>query len=102
MGKRANPRPTYLPAKLIAIRKTLGLTQTQLANILKVGAARVSEFELGRRTPNLILLLYYARLARIPMEFLVVDEIDVPYFTEYVEAKYRGEVTVPVTLFMRK
>jgi hypothetical protein len=29
----------------------------------------------------------------------VADEIDVPYFTQYVAAKHRGEVTIPVTLF---
>jgi transcriptional regulator with XRE-family HTH domain len=99
MGKRALPKPKYLAAKLLAIRKTHELTQNQLADKIKVKAKRISEFELGRRTPNLILLLHYARLAEIPMEFLVIDEVDVAYFTQYVGAKYRGEVTIPITLY---
>jgi hypothetical protein len=37
---------------------------------------RISEYERGRRTPNLFVLLKYARLAGIHIDDLVDDEID--------------------------
>lgn len=50
--------------------------------MLKAKTTRISEFELGKRLPNLLLLAAYARLGDIPMEFLVLDGIDVAYFTD--------------------
>jgi transcriptional regulator with XRE-family HTH domain len=38
----------------------------------------ISEFESGRREPSLLFLLAVARLAGVPMEILVDDELDVP------------------------
>jgi transcriptional regulator with XRE-family HTH domain len=76
MGRRAVQKPKHLAAKLLAIRKTHGLTQRQLGDRIKTKAARVSEFEHGKRTPDLILLLRYARLAGIPLEHLVDDDVD--------------------------
>jgi len=37
--------------------------------------ARISEYERGAREPNVLLLLSYARLAHIPLEYLVDDKI---------------------------
>lgn len=78
MGRRALPKPKHLPAKLLAIRKAHGLTQHQLGDKIKTKAPRISEFEHGRRTPDLILLLRYARLAGIPLEHIVDDDLDLP------------------------
>ena len=36
----------------------------------------VTEWERGRREPNLALILKYARLARVPVENLIDDKID--------------------------
>ena len=77
MGRRAAQKPNHLAAKLLAIRKTHGLTQQQLGDKIKTKAARVSEFEHGKRTPDLILLLHYARLAGIPLEHIVDDNLEV-------------------------
>jgi transcriptional regulator with XRE-family HTH domain len=38
----------------------------------------VSSYESGRREPDLIILLRYARLARVPMETLVDDKLELP------------------------
>lgn len=102
MGKRAVPKPKHIGAKLLAVRKAHDLTQQQLGDILKAKTARISEFERGKRLPNLLLLVAYARLGGIPMEFLVIDEIDLDYFTQYVGARFRGETTTPITLYWRK
>ena len=38
----------------------------------------VSSYESGRREPDLIILLRNARLARMPMETLVDDKLNLP------------------------
>ena len=40
---------------------------------LEDGSARVSEYELGKREPNLVTLLNYAKLVRVPLEVLADD-----------------------------
>lgn len=67
-----------LPAKLRAVRKHLGLSQSQLAARLsqKPQYGRVSEYERGRRTPGLVALFDYARLGGIHIDDLVDDDID--------------------------
>jgi hypothetical protein len=39
---------------------------------------RVSEYESGRRDPNLMVLLRYARLANVSVESLIDDELELP------------------------
>jgi transcriptional regulator with XRE-family HTH domain len=77
MGRRAVQRPKHLAAKLLAIRQNLALSQPQMAKLL--GGIdyyhRLSEFESGRRVPNLIVLLAYARAAGISTDDLIDDEV---------------------------
>lgn len=110
MGQRANPKPEYLAAKLLLIREVASLGQHRWAKLLGIRATRISEFEHGRRVPNLIVLLYYARLAGIPLEFIVDDDIDLDYFKKYLKVaeSKRGELNDPpestehhITLFWR-
>ena len=71
-------RIKYLPTKLLAVRKQLGLSQSQLAQRLNftVYYGRVSDYELGKREPNVLMLLSYARLAGITIDDLVDDKIE--------------------------
>jgi ribosome-binding protein aMBF1 (putative translation factor) len=73
------PKPQRLAEKLLTIRQRLGLSQSQLASQLrfKPHYTRVSEFETGRRTPPLLMLLDYARVARCHIDDLVDDEREV-------------------------
>jgi hypothetical protein len=50
MGHAANPHIKYLAAKLVAIRSSLGLSQSQMAQRLNFKGYyhRLSEFEKGR------------------------------------------------------
>jgi transcriptional regulator with XRE-family HTH domain len=72
-----NPRrkPENLPAKLLAIRHKLEVSQSQMAKLLELenGAARVSEYEIGRREPDLMTLLQYSKLARVSLDVLADD-----------------------------
>lgn len=69
----------HLGAKLLAVRKHLGLSQCQLATRLTsfdVRCGRISTYERGYRVPNVLVLLDYARLAGIHIDDLVDDQID--------------------------
>jgi transcriptional regulator with XRE-family HTH domain len=41
-------------------------------------ASQISDFEQGKREPPLLVLLRYSRIAGVPMEILVDDELDIP------------------------
>lgn len=80
MGSRGYPPPKFLAAKLLAIRKSLGLSQPKMAKLLvgdsyRMFYSRLCEFEHGRRTPSLQVLLAYARAAKVPLENLVDDDV---------------------------
>jgi transcriptional regulator with XRE-family HTH domain len=82
MGTRARPKPKRLAEKLRQIREALGLSQSEMLRRLDVGddvsLKRMSDYELGVREPTLITLLHYAHAARIHMEALVDDDLDLP------------------------
>lgn len=81
MGRSRRNKPLKLSHKLLAIRKHLQLSQTQMAKALEltVHYSAVSNFELGTREPDLLIVLRYARLAGISMETIVDDGIDLPW-----------------------
>jgi transcriptional regulator with XRE-family HTH domain len=78
MGHKAYPPPKRLAKKLLAIRRQLGLSQTQMAKRINFYTHynRLSEYETGRRQPCVQVLLAYARAANIPMENIVDDDIE--------------------------
>jgi len=80
MGRVRRNKPLMLSQKLLAIRRRLGKSQTEMARALelKVHYSAVSNFELGTREPDLIIVLRYARLAGVPMETIVDDQMNLP------------------------
>lgn len=83
MGSARRPLPEHLPSKLLKIRQLLGLTQEQMAARLAhlkppPQPGLISRLEQGKREPSLFMLLEYARMAGVPMEALVDDEVDLP------------------------
>ncbi|MGH9760554.1 MAG: helix-turn-helix domain-containing protein [Blastocatellia bacterium] len=83
MGRAKRPSPKRLGKKLRAIRTSLGLTQMEMAAELKrvarstsVYPGHISEFELGDREPSLLLLLGYARLAGVTIDYLADDKAE--------------------------
>ncbi len=73
----ARRKPKKLAGKLLAVRQRLGVSQTEMARLLELKQTYtvVSSYETGRREPDLIVLLRYARLARLSMETLVDDKV---------------------------
>ena len=78
----ARPRPRRLAEKLLHIRQSLKLSQSEL--IKEMGVAEmihytnISKYELDKNEPPLMILLAYAKLAQIHLEVIVDDEIDLP------------------------
>jgi transcriptional regulator with XRE-family HTH domain len=83
MGRGKRVVPDRLPAKLLAIRELLDLSQVQMFRRLgplrsRVHPAHISGYEQGIREPPLDVLLQYARVAGVPVEVLIDDELDLP------------------------
>lgn len=82
MRSRKRSRPQRLPEKLRQIREALHYSQTDI--LIELGLddelpyQAISKSELGTREPTAIELLRYARLANIPVEVLIDDEMDLP------------------------
>jgi transcriptional regulator with XRE-family HTH domain len=78
----ARQRSERLAEKLLHVRLELGLSQSEILRRLgaedMVAYNRISEYERGIREPPLPILLSYARLAGVPTEVLIDDELDLP------------------------
>jgi len=78
----ARRRPQRLAKKLRQIRISLGLSQAELHKNLGVQEdipyTRISDYELDRNEPSLLVLLEYARVAGVHLEDIVNDRLDLP------------------------
>ncbi|HWS88240.1 MAG TPA: helix-turn-helix transcriptional regulator [Pyrinomonadaceae bacterium] len=78
----ARQRAERLAEKLLQVRLTFGLSQTEMLKRLGVEDMivynRISDYERGEREPPLPILLRYARLAAVPTEVLIDDDLDLP------------------------
>ena len=82
MGTKPRHRPERLAEKLLQIRNSLGLSQTELLKRLGVEDViayhRISEYESGKREPSLVTLSRYAEVAGVCTDVLILDELDLP------------------------
>ena len=72
------PRPKHLAEKLLQIRHSLGLSQSEM--VLRLGVEipynNISKYELDKNEPPLMVLLAYSRASGIPLEQIVDDDLD--------------------------
>ena|ERR1700755_3019373 len=84
MGRAKATRlmPGRLSEKLLLIRSSLGLSQSELLRRLgledDLWYTQISGYELGRSVPPPVVLLEYARLANVYVEVLIDDKLDLP------------------------
>lgn len=78
----ARPKPKRLAEKLLQIRDAFGFSQTEMLKRLdaqeQIDYTTISKYELGKNEPPLMILLQYARVARVPAEVLIDDDLDLP------------------------
>jgi transcriptional regulator with XRE-family HTH domain len=74
--------PKRLGEKLLRVRTALGLSQNGMLKRLgspeSLLGSSISAYERGEREPPLLVLLEYARVAGICVDYLLDDEIDLP------------------------
>ena len=89
MGFAPRDRPKQLGTKLLAIRQKLCLSQSQMAKLLgfEKSFARLSEYEHGNREPCLLTLLRYSKLARVSINMLVDDDVELTFPKNFKNAK---------------
>jgi DNA-binding XRE family transcriptional regulator len=93
-------KPQYLKLKLRAIRQTLEVSQSRIAQLLRLhDSSDVSEYERGRRTPSLGRLLHYSRIAGIPLEHIVDDDLDLETFRKELMLVKQARVMSPTCRF---
>jgi transcriptional regulator with XRE-family HTH domain len=75
-------RSRRIAEKLLQIRKTLKLSQPEILKELgleeEISYNRISEYERDKYDPPLPVLLEYARVARVSLEDIVEDRLDLP------------------------
>jgi len=79
---RPRRKPMKLAKKLLRIRQALGLSQNQLIEELgleePITQRNISAWELGKREPDLLTLISYAKAANICLDVLVDDRYELP------------------------
>ena len=82
MGRGSREKPTKLGKKLAQIRSYLRVSQGGLVRALglsaKLARTEISKYERGLREPALPVLLKYARAAKINVEVIIDDDLDLP------------------------
>ena len=82
MGRASRDKPNKLGKKLAQIRTYLGVSQDGLVRMLGLSAKLtrndISKYERGMREPSLSVLLKYARVAKVNMEVLIDDKLEMP------------------------
>ena len=82
MGRASRETPARLGEKLLQIRTALGLSQDGMLRRLGLaedhGRHYISGFETGEREPSLRVLLRYSQAAKVWMNAIVDDDVDLP------------------------
>ena len=82
MGRRGRYIPKRLPEKLIQVRKSLGLTQQEMLELLELPdeilQTSISQYEHGKIEPPIFVLLRYDEAVNVWLEVLLRDNLDLP------------------------
>jgi transcriptional regulator with XRE-family HTH domain len=82
MGRTHREKPARLGEKLLQIRLSLGLSQSEMLRHLgledRLQRDDISKYERGVREPSLIVLLAYAEAVNVYVDALIKDSVDLP------------------------
>ena len=68
------PIPMNFPARLVQLRKQLGLSQQRLADLVRLHVNQVRRYEAGTAQPTLDALVSLARALHVSLDALVFEE----------------------------
>lgn len=75
-------------ARIALLRKTAGLSQKELAKMLKISHSTIGMYEQGRREPSLEVLISLSCIFGVSLDFLVLGKA-----TNELEIQALGDVT---------
>jgi transcriptional regulator with XRE-family HTH domain len=77
----ARRRPKRLAEKLLQIRTALGLSQSEMVELLGIEMpyTNVSKYERDKSEPPIEILLAYTRVAKVEMTQIVDDDLDLNF-----------------------
>lgn len=83
MGKKQLDKPKRMGEKVREIRARLGLTQGQMFTLLEAHGAKIHVgyiglYEINERLPTYLVVLAYARAAKISTDYLIDDQLELP------------------------
>lgn len=82
MRRASSTKSTRLAQKLRTIREKIGLSQNEILDRLgfaeQLFRSNISQYERGDRVPTPLVLLEYARLAKIDLAVLIDDGLELP------------------------
>lgn len=83
MKRATSTKSARLGVKLKQIRQQLGLSQNGLLQRLGFSGdlfrSNISQYERGARVPSPLVLLAYARLAKVDLALLIDDDLELPH-----------------------
>lgn len=79
-------KPKNLAEKLFGVRERLGASQIEMARLIgfQGSYARISEYEVGKREPNLMVLLAYAKAGQISTDMLIDDSVELTFPENFI------------------
>jgi transcriptional regulator with XRE-family HTH domain len=103
MGRTQREKPARLGEKLLQIRQSLGLSQSEMLRHLgledRLQRDDISKYERDVREPSLIVLLAYAEAANIYVDALIKDSVNLP---DVLPSRKKHEGVERATLSRRK
>lgn len=60
-----------LSDRILSLRKTAGMSQSQLAESLNISASAVGMYEQGRRVPSLDMLILMSNIFDVSLDYLI-------------------------------
>lgn len=82
MGRTQREKPARLGEKLLQVRLSLGLSQSEMLRHMgledRLQRDDSSKYERGVREPSLLVLLAYAEAANMYVDVLIKDSVDLP------------------------
>lgn len=92
---QSHPQSTKLPVsdRILKMRKELGMTQRQLAEVAEVSAAAVTQWEKGVNRPAFHAMQNMSQKLQLPMEFFTLDEA--PWIPVAEWRNFQGQASTP-------